>query len=431
VTDVDTNGRPEARTAADPPALGPPPARGRARDLGIAIGLMPTGPTNSIVDVAGVKVGHATVWRDEERPPVGRGTARSGVTVVLPDAIETLTARPIHAGVSVLNGSGEMTARTQIDEQGVIESPIFLTSTMAVGRVYDAAIRLLVAESPAPDPDYALVPVVTECSDGFLSDARFVQVDEADVRAAIVAAAGAEAGAVQGGVVGAGTGMVCHELKGGIGSASRRVVPIRTSRDSLTPTAEAAAGPGAFTVGVLALTNYGWLEQLIIDGVRVGPILQAEGYAASSGSGPLRPDSGSVIIVIGTDAPLDARQLTRLARRAGLGIARTGAIAGDGSGDMFLAFSTSGRAASAAGPVIERSGLSDAFIDPFFAAAAEATEEAVVDSLVGADTVVGRDGNIARGMPLGRVVELLRAAGRPASLPQAFGVPAHLPPGMG
>ena len=140
--------------AAESPviAAGPPSARCRPRDLGIVIGLMPPGPTNSIVDVPGVKVGHATVWRDEPRPPAGRGIARSGVTVVLPDAIDTLAALPIHAGVAVLNGSGEMTARTQIDEQGVIESPIFLTSTMAVGRVYDAAIHLLVAENPAADP---------------------------------------------------------------------------------------------------------------------------------------------------------------------------------------------------------------------------------------------------------------------------------------
>jgi D-aminopeptidase len=387
---------------------------------------MPPGPTNSIVDVPGVKVGHATVWRDEPRPPAGRGTARSGVTVIVPDAIETLAAHPIHAGVAVLNGSGEMTARTQIDEQGVIESPIFLTSTMAVGRVYDAAINLLVAENPAADPDYALVPVVAECSDGFLSDARFVQVDEADVRAAIAAAMGSEAGPVRGGVIGAGTGMVCHELKGGIGSASRRVVPVRTSSVSLVPTPESADGPDAFTVGVIALTNYGWLEQLTIDGVRVGPMLQAEGYDAHSASAPLRPDSGSVIIVVGTDAPLDARQLTRLARRAGLGIARTGGIAGDGSGDIFLAFSTTGRAAAQAGPIVDRPGLSDAFIDPFFAAVAEATEEAVVDSLVAADTVVGRDGNTAVGLPLGRVVELLQAAGRPAHLPQAAGRATHL-----
>ena len=400
---------------------GPPPARCRPRDLGIVIGLMPPGPTNSIVDVPGVKVGHATVWRDEPRPPAGRGTARSGVTVVLPDAIDTLSALPIHAGVAVLNGSGEMTARTQIDEQGVIESPIFLTSTMAVGRVYDAAIHLLVAENPAADPDYALVPVVAECSDAFLSDARFVQVDEADVRAAIAGATGSEAGSVSGGAIGAGTGMVCHEMKGGIGSASRRVVPVRTTSVSLVPTSDAAAGPGAFTVGVLALTNYGWLEQLVLDGVRVGPTLLAEGYGTHATATPHQPDDGSVIVIVGTDAPLDARQLTRLARRAGLGIARTGGIAGDGSGDIFLAFSTSGRAAAADGPIIDRAGLSDAFIDPFFAAAAEATEEAVVDSLVAADTVVGRDGNVAFGLPLGRVVELLQAGGRPAVLPAGMG----------
>ncbi len=169
---------------------------------------------------------------------------------------------------------------------------------------------------------------------------------------------GSEAGSVSGGAIGAGTGMVCHELKGGIGSASRRVVPVRTTSVSLVPTSDAAAGPGAFTVGVLALTNYGWLEQLVLDGVRVGPTLLAEGYATHATATPHQPDDGSVIVIVGTDAPLDARQLTRLARRAGLGIARTGGIAGDGSGDIFLAFSTSGRAAAADGPIIDRAGLS-------------------------------------------------------------------------
>ena len=402
-------------------AGGPPPARCSPRDLGIVIGLLPTGPTNSIVDVPGVRVGHATIWRDEPRPPAGRGTARTGVTAILPGDLETLTSHPVHAGIAVLNGAGEVSGRTQIDEFGAFEGPILLTSTMAVGRVYDAAIRILVEEVPASDPDHWMIPVVAECSDSFLNDARHVQVDVDDVRAAIAAARGAEAGRVIGGAIGAGTGMVCHELKGGIGSASRRVVPATDEAPTLIPTSTEAAGSAAYTVAALALSNYGWLEQLVIDGVRVGPTLVAEGYARRRGPDVHRPESGSVIFVIATDAPLDSRQLQRLARRAGLGMARTGGIAGNGSGDMFLAFSTAGRVAHSAGPLVERTILTDAYIDPLFAAAAEAAEEAALDSLVAADTVEGRDGHVIQGLPLGRVVELLQAAGRPA----------HLPPGLG
>ena len=417
MTDVDTNDRAESQPSRDSSASGPPSARGRARDLGIVIGLMPTGPTNSLVDVPGVQVGHATVWRDEPRPPLGRGIARSGVTAILPGDLETLTSHPVQAGVAVLNGAGEVSGRTQIDELGAFEGPILLTSTMSVGRVYDAAIRILVDERPEADADHWMIPVVAECSDAFLNDARHVQVDVDDVRHAIATARGADAGAVAGGVVGAGTGMVCHELKGGIGSASRRVVPAHDEAETLVPTAAQAGAADAYTVAALALTNYGWLEQLIVDGVRVGPTLVAEGYARRTGPDRHRPEAGSVIVVVATDAPLDARQLQRLARRAGLGMARTGGIAGNGSGDIFIAFTTAGRVSHRAGPLLERTVLADGFIDPLFAAAAEAAEEAAIDSLVAADTVVGRDGHVIRGLPLGRLVELLRAAGRPAQLP--------------
>jgi D-aminopeptidase len=417
-----TDDRAATRAATAPAtAAGPPPARARARDLGIVIGLMPTGPTNSIVDVSGVSVGHATVWRDESRPPAGRGTARTGVTAILPGDLDLLTSQPVHAGVAVLNGAGEVSGRTQIDELGAFEGPILLTSTMAVGRVFDAAITILVDERPDADADHWMIPVVAECSDAFLNDARHVQVDLEDVRTAIASARGSEAGPVQSGVIGAGTGMVCHELKGGIGSASRRVVPAHDESPTLVPTSVQADGPRAYTVAALALTNYGWLEQLVIDGVRVGPTLVAEGYARRSGPDVHRPESGSVIVVVATDAPLDARQLQRLARRAGLGMARTGGIAGNGSGDIFLAFTTAGRVSHRAGPLVERTLLADGYLDPLFAAAAEATEEAAIDSLVAADTVEGRDGHVIHGLPLGRLVELLQAAGRPV----------HLPPGPG
>jgi D-aminopeptidase len=403
--------------AASRPA-GPPPGRCRARDLGIVIGLFPTGPTNSLVDVPGVRVGHATVWRDEPRPPAGRGTARTGVTAILPDDPQALKRAPVPAGLAVLNGAGEVSGRTQIDELGWIEAPILLTSTMAVGRVYDAAIELFMAEDPDAQPDHAMIPVVAECSDGHLNDARWVQVEGDDVRAALAGATGAEAGAVRGGVIGSGTGMVCHELKGGIGSASRSVIPVTTAARSLLADPGQARAAGPYIVGALAMTNYGWLERLTVDGVLVGPTLAAEGWSRRDGPGPYpAPESGSVIVVLGTDAPLDPHQLGRLARRASLGIARTGGIAGNGSGDIFLAFSTANRSPVGAGPLLTRIVLSDEYIDPLFAAAVEATEEACIDSLVAADTVVGRDGNRVPGLPLGRVVELLRAAGRPAALP--------------
>ena len=420
MTDVDATASAHP-TVAGGPSSGPPPARARARDLGIVIGLMPPGPTNSLVDVPGVRVGHATVWRDEPRPPAGRGTARSGVTAILPGDLDRLTSEPVHAGVAVLNGAGEVSGRTQIDEWGAFEGPLLLTSTMSVGRVFDAAIRILVEEHPDADADHWMIPVVAECSDAFLNDARHVQVDIDDVREAIASARGVEAGPVRGGVVGAGTGMVCHELKGGIGSASRRVVPAHDESPTLVPTTAQADGPGAYTVAALALTNYGWLEQLIVDGVRVGPTLAAEGYARRTGPDVHRPESGSVIVVVATDAPLDARQLQRLARRAGLGMARTGGIAGNGSGDIFLAFTTAGRVSHRAGPLIERTLLTDGYIDPLFAAAAEATEEAAIDSMVAADSVEGRDGHVIHALPLGRVVELLQAAGRPVHLPAGMG----------
>ena len=401
------------------PIGGPPRPRHRARELGIAIGLMPTGPTNSLVDVPGVAVGHATIWRDEARPPHGRGVARCGVTAILPDDPRALAKSPVAGGVAVLNGAGELTSRTQIDELGTFDSPILLTSTMSVGRVYDAAIRLFMAEDSAADPSQAMIPVVAECSDAHLNDARFVQVDLEDVRTAIRTARGAEAGSVASGVVGAGTGMVCHELKGGIGSASRRVEPRTSEAASLVPR---STDPAAYTVAALAMTNYGWLEQLVIDGVRVGPTLVADGLARRKDPRlPRHPDSGSVIVVLATDAPLDARQLQRLARRASLGIARTGGIAGNGSGDIFMAFSTANRVTAGSGPLVTRTLLSDDHIDAFFAAAAEATEEACIDSLFVSDTVIGRDGNVAHGLPVARVVELLQAAGRPAALPAVEG----------
>jgi D-aminopeptidase len=364
----------------------------RARDLGIRIGLLPAGPTASIADVPGLGVGHATIWRDEPDPPAGRGVARTGVTIIDPGG--DMFGSPVPAGGAVLNGAGECTGFLATAEWGLAETPVFLTSTMQVGRVYDAACELLIAEDPRIGTDDVIIPIVAECDDSFLSDARRMQVELADVQAALAEARSAGAAARRRppaeGAVGAGTGMTCLGFKGGIGTASRVV-------------------PSGHTVGVLVLTNFGDQQRLTVDGVPVGRLLppaeETMGRRLAA-----RPPAGSCITVIVTDGPLDSVACTRLARRAGLGLARTGSTAHHGSGEIFLALATGLRAlrrASAPAPPVTGSAL-----DPFFDAAVEATEEAVLTSLLAAPTVAGRDGNTAPGLPAAQVRELLAAAGR-------------------
>jgi D-aminopeptidase len=342
-------------------------ARG-LRALGLRIGELEPGPMNSIADVAGVGVGHVTVVRDEPDPPAGRGVARTGVTAIVPAAPATLRARPPAAGVAVLNGAGEMIGSLQVAEWGVIETPIYLTATMAVGRVFDGAVAAAVAADPGVGVDAVVIPVVAECDDSWLSEARVVQVEAADAGRAL---ADAGRGEVAEGAVGAGTGMMCMGFKGGIGSASRRA--------------------GDSTVGVLVLANFGAQRDLRIDGVPVGRLL-----GATPPTGRPRP-AGSCIAVVATDAPLHAAQLERIARRAGLGLARTGSVAHHGSGEIFLAFS-SARGADA---------LADAELDPLFAATVDATEEAVVNALWSAERVVGREGRVVEALPRDGVVALL------------------------
>ncbi len=388
------------------PAFGGPAARPRPRDLGVQIGLLPPGPTNSIVDVPGISVGHQSVWRDEPGPPAGRGIARTGVTAIVPFRPQDLFHDRVAAGAAILNGAGEMIGISSIGEWGLIETPIFLTSSMAIGRVYDGAVEALVEQIPEAGLDDALMPVVAECDDGYLNTSRTVQVTAADVRSALAGARDASAGPVASGVVGAGVGMHGFEFKGGIGNASRSVaVDIRprfgTSGRRVTPDLP------AFHLGVLTLTNFGRIERLTIAGVAVGAVLAGEGWPAMS-----QREQGSCIVVIATDAPLLPSQLTRLARRAGLGLARAGSTGGNGSGEIFVAISTTVRSRRGGGPLVATSHLHDEFIDPLFAAVVEATEEAVIDSLFVADTVVGRDGHRLAGLPIARTLELLAAAGR-------------------
>jgi D-aminopeptidase len=342
----------------------------RVRDLGLRIGELEPGPLNAITDVLGVSVGHVTVRRDEPEPPAGRGVARTGITAILPGPLDSLVRNPVAAGTAVLNGAGELTGSIQIGEWGCIETPVYLTSTMAVGRVYDGAVAAAVAADPTVGTENFVIPVVGECDDGWLNDARRVQVEAADVQRALEAA-GRD---VAEGAVGAGTGMICFGWKGGIGTASRRLDDAH--------------------VGVLALTNFGTHDQLRIDGVPVGRLLDPPAPGRDA-------PGGSCIVVVATDAALGTHQLTRLARRAGLGLARTGSIAHHGSGEIFIAVSTAAR-----------EDVADRDLNRFFGAVVDATEESVLNSLWAAEDVEGREGRVIRALPHESVLALLREAGR-------------------
>ena len=353
---------------------GPPDPRGpRLRELGLHIGALEAGPADAITDVPGVRVGHATVWRDAPQ------VARTGVTAIVPGG--DLFREPVAAGAAVLNGAGELTGYVPVSEWGTLETPVYLTSTMAVGRIYDGAVAQAAADDGAVGDEDVVIPVVGECDDSWLSTAAPVQVEPADAGRAVAAALD---GAVAEGAVGAGAGMVCFDWKGGIGTASR------------------VAPEGGATVGVLVLANFGSAADLRIDGVPVGRLLPGPGEARSQ-------EAGSCLAVLATDAPLSGAQLRRLARRAGLGLARTGSVAHHGSGEIFLAFATTGRVGRGAA---RDAAFADRELNGLFAAAVDATEEAVVNALWAAPDVVGRAGRNATGLPHEAVLGLLWAHGR-------------------
>ena len=352
----------------------PPEPRGpRLRELGLHVGRYDPGLENAITDVSGVKVGHVTVWRDEPDPPAGRGVGRSGITALVPGDEGAVFPEGVHAGTAVLNGTGELTGSVEIRELGMLYTPVYLTATMAVGRVYDGAVTAAVAADPRIGVDEVVIPTVGECDDSWLSEARIVQVEADDVGRALASATG---GVVAEGAVGAGTGMVAFGYKAGIGTASRTLP--RT---------------GA-TLGVLVLANFGARQDLVVDGVPAGKLLGGAGA---------RESAGSCIAVVATDAALGTHELTRIARRCGLGLARTGSVAYNGSGEIFLALST-----SSGGP----SAVDAAALNELFAATVEATEEAVLNALWAAPDVVGRDGRLAPGIPHDDVLALLREHGR-------------------
>jgi D-aminopeptidase len=356
-----------------------PPRGPRLRDHGLRIGRFETGIENAITDVAEVAVGHATIWRDEPDPPAGRGVARTGVSVVLPGARESLFAEPVPAGVAVLNGAGELTGFVEISEWGLLSTPIYLTSTHAVGRVYDGAVTAAVAADSAIGLEHVVIPVVGECDDSWLSEARVVQVEPSDVELAL---SSASHGSVAEGAVGAGAGMMTKGFKAGIGTSSR-----------LVAAADAA-------VGVLVLSNYDAPPPLVLDGIRVGALL-----GKSSG----RRAAGSCIVVVAVDAPLSSQQLARVARHAGLGLARTGSVGHHGSGEIFLAFATGGRRPRGEAPAAT---FPDGSLNEVFEATVDATEEAVLNALWAAPEIVGRAGRVAPALPHDDVLALLDEHGR-------------------
>ena len=360
--------------------------RCRLRDLGIKPGVLPTGANNAITDVPGVAVGHTTLIEGDGALVRGQGPVRTGVTVIIPHAGDLWNER-VSAGAFVLNGNGALTGLDWLKESGFLEGPIALTNTHSIGDVYKAMIRWMVKTHPEIGvDDDTYLPVVGECDDSALNDAQGFHVKEEHVFAALSGAAG---GPVDEGAVGAGTGMSCYDFKGGIGTASRQV-EIEGER---------------YTVGVLVNANHGDRDQLKIDGVPVGQILETEMATLHR--------EGSIVIVVATDAALSPRQMERIAKRAAMGLARTGATANNSSGDFVVAFSTTRRVPrNSPSVVLNLPELNDDFISPLFKATAEATEEAVLNCLTMAVTTVGRDGNSSPALPLARVQEILRQHGR-------------------
>ena len=343
----------------------------RARDLGVSFDGTP-GPLNAITDVKGVEVGMTTLIRGDGALKVGEGPVRTGVTAILPRG--KTSGDPVMAGWFSLNGNGEMTGTTWIEEAGFLEGPVFITNTHSVGVVRDAAIAWSVKHGKLFQP-WSL-PVVAETWDGYLNDINGFHVKADHVFQALDSA---RSGAVSEGNVGGGTGMVCYGFKCGSGTASRKV-------------ADAAGG---YTVGVFVQANHGRRQELRISGVPVGREIPDQNRPGGDDA----PEQGSIIIVIATDAPLLPHQLQRIARRASLGLARTGATSGNGSGDIFIAFSTANAGAAGSKSVATVSMLSNERISALFSATVDATEEAIVNALAAGETMVGVSGHRVESLP--------------------------------
>jgi D-aminopeptidase len=365
--------------------------RPRARDLGIPFDGKP-GPLNAITDVAGVTVGHTTLISGEGKLQVGKGPVRTGVTAVLPRGKESMN-NSVFAGWWSLNGNGEMTGTNWVEESGFLEGPIMITNTHSVGVVRDAVIQWRVSHgTPDPSGYWWSLPVVAETWDGWLNDTNGFHVKPEHAFHAIDSAAG---GPVQEGSVGGGTGMICNSFKGGIGTSSRRF-NIKSSSE--------------YTVGVLVQCNYGTKDNLRIAGIPVGREIDAP--MPYSETRFANEDRGSIIVVVATDAPLVSTQLKRLARRVSLGLGRDGSISGNGSGDIFIAFSTANTGASANDHIVDLKMLPNEMIEPVFESTVFATEEAVVNAMVAADTMVGADNHKIIGLPHDQLRAILKKYNR-------------------
>jgi len=342
-------------------------AKPRARDLGVPFDGTP-GPLNAITDVSGVMVGHTTLISGEGKLQVGKGPVRTGVTAVLPRGKDSMN-NPVFAGWFSQNGNGEMTGTTWVEESGFLEGPVMITNTHSVGVVRDAVIQWRVAHGqPDPTGYWWSLPVVAETWDGWLNDINGFHVKPEHAFHAIDSAT---SGSVEEGAVGGGTGMICNEFKGGIGTSSRKV----------------ETKFGGYTVGVLVQCNYGVRRNLKIAGVPVGKEI-SEDPAYSLGAFA-EDDWGSIIVVVATDAPLVSHQLKRLARRVSLGLGRDGSISGNGSGDIFIAFSTANSGSAKPDGPVQLTMLPNDRMDPIFAATVQATEEAVINAMVAAETMIG------------------------------------------
>jgi L-aminopeptidase/D-esterase-like protein len=356
----------------------------RARDLGVPFEGEP-GPNNAITDVAGVAVGQSTIVRGEGALRVGEGPVRTGVTAVVPRGKDT-DSDPVFAGVFDLNGAGELTGAHWIEESGFLEGPVMLTNTHSVGAVHEGTIAWRVKRGGPDATGYWWSnPTVGETWDGELNDINGFHVKQANVFEALDSARG---GPVAEGNVGGGTGMICYGFKGGIGTSSRRL-------------AEAAGG---YTVGVLVQCNCGRKRDLLVAGVPAG--------AEIGGKGAREEDLGSIIIVVATDAPLVGHQLKRLARRASLGLARTGSRSGNGSGDLFLAFSTANPGAAKTTGTVSVTMLPNDRMDRLFAATVEATEEAIVNAMIAAETMTGINGYKVEALPHDALRRILKKYNR-------------------
>jgi D-aminopeptidase len=370
------------------PILAPPKIE-RARDLGIPFDGNP-GKFNAITDAPGVEVGYTTLISGEGKLERGKGPVRTGVTAILPRGLSEMNDS-VFAGYFSLNGNGEMTGTTWVEESGFLEGPIVLTNTHSVGVARDAVIAWRLAHGGPDAEGFAWsLPVVAETWDGWLNDVDGFHVKPEHVARAIETAHG---GAIEEGSVGGGTGMICYEFKGGTGTASRIVAAV------------ADRGPNEtkrYTIGVLVQANCGRRPQLTIRGIEIGKKIPGAVY---------QKETGSIIIVIATDAPLLPHQLKRLARRASLGLARTGSVSGNGSGDLFIAFSTANpHAADSLPPTRTIETMPNDLMDSLFTATVEATEEAIINALVDNHDMTGRDDHKVPALPHDRLREIFKRA---------------------